>query len=200
MEKPPTPPLKSIFSSVFSGEKKRTIKTKQVEEKSLKAESGTVAALGELVQQSNEISKVVVEAQNQQNYLLVELLKSIDGLKESGGLGGTVGASILSALAELTKLLMPAILGGTLAHFLDADESKPGNSIIGNWINENIPGAKTVDNFIAEGNPWKMLAYFNSDEMIAHKAPFVWALNPDDKNTKKYASYLSAHQIGRAHV
>ena len=148
MEKAPTPPLKSIFSSVFSGEKKRTIKTKQVEEKSLKAESGTVAALGELVQQSNEISKVVVEAQNQQNYLLVELLKSIDGLKESGGLGGTVGASILSALAELTKLLMPAILGGTLAHFLDADESKPGNSIIGNWINENVPGAKTVDNFM----------------------------------------------------
>ena len=43
---------------------------------------------------------------------------------------------------------MPAILGGTLAHFLDADESKPGNSIIGDWINENIPGAKTVDNFM----------------------------------------------------
>ena len=54
---------------------------------------------------------------------------------------------------------------------------------------------KTVDDLIAEGNPWKMLAYFNSDEMIAHKAPFVWALNPDDKNTKKYACYLSAHQF-----
>lgn len=148
MEKTPTPPLKNIFSSVFSGEKKRTIKTKQVEEKPLTAESGTVAALGELVQQSNEISKVVVEAQNQQNYLLVELLKSIDGLKESGGLGGTVGASILAALAELTTLLMPAILGGTLAHFLDADESTPGNSIIGDFINENVPGAKTLDNFM----------------------------------------------------
>jgi putative endopeptidase len=40
-----------------------------------------------------------------------------------------------------------------------------------------------------------MLAFFNSDEMIAHKAPFVWSLNPDDKNTKVYASYLSAHQF-----
>ena len=54
---------------------------------------------------------------------------------------------------------------------------------------------KTVDDLIAEGNPWKMLAFFNSDEMIAHKAPFVWALNPDDKNTKVYTSYLSAHQF-----
>jgi len=54
---------------------------------------------------------------------------------------------------------------------------------------------KTVDDFIAEGNPWKMLAFFNSDEMIAHKAPFVWALNPDDKNTKVYTCYVSAHQF-----
>ena len=52
-----------------------------------------------------------------------------------------------------------------------------------------------VDDLIAEGNPWKMLAFFNSDEMIARKAPFVWALNPDDKNTKVYTSYLSAHKF-----
>jgi len=54
---------------------------------------------------------------------------------------------------------------------------------------------KMVDSLIAEGNPWKMLAFFNCDEMIAHKAPFVWNLNPDDKNTKKYTCYLSAHQF-----
>jgi predicted metalloendopeptidase len=54
---------------------------------------------------------------------------------------------------------------------------------------------KTVDDLIAEGNPWKMLAFFNKDEMIAHKAPFVWALNPDDKNTKTYTCYVSAHQF-----
>ena len=40
-----------------------------------------------------------------------------------------------------------------------------------------------------------MLAFFNKDEMIAHKAPFVWALNPDDKNTKMYSCYVSAHQF-----
>jgi putative endopeptidase len=54
---------------------------------------------------------------------------------------------------------------------------------------------KTIDNLIAEGNPWKMLAFFNKDEMISYKAPFVWSLNPDDKNTKVYSCYVSPHQF-----
>ena len=57
---------------------------------------------------------------------------------------------------------------------------------------------KTVDDLIAEGNPWEMLAFFNSDEMISYKAPFVWNLNPDDKNPEKYVSYLSAHKFTMA--
>ena len=40
-----------------------------------------------------------------------------------------------------------------------------------------------------------MLAFFNKDEMISYRAPFVWSLNPDDKNTKIYTCYLSAHQF-----
>jgi len=54
---------------------------------------------------------------------------------------------------------------------------------------------KTVDALIAEKNPWKLLAFFNNDEMIASKAPFVWSLNPDDKNSKVYCNYISAHQF-----
>ena len=54
---------------------------------------------------------------------------------------------------------------------------------------------KTIDDLIAEGNPWKMLAFFNKDEMISYKAPFVWSLNPDDKNTKVYSCYVSPHQF-----
>jgi putative endopeptidase len=54
---------------------------------------------------------------------------------------------------------------------------------------------KTIDDLIAQGNPWKMLAFFNKDEMIANKAPFVWSLNPDDKNTKVYSCYVSPHQF-----
>ena len=57
---------------------------------------------------------------------------------------------------------------------------------------------KTVDDLIAEGNPWKMLAFFNSDEMISYNAPFVWNLNPDDKNPEKYVCYLSAHKFTMA--
>jgi putative endopeptidase len=54
---------------------------------------------------------------------------------------------------------------------------------------------KTIDDLITEGNPWKMLAFFNKDDMIAHKAPFVWSLNPDDKNVKIYACYVSPIQF-----
>jgi predicted metalloendopeptidase len=54
---------------------------------------------------------------------------------------------------------------------------------------------KTIDDLIAENNPWKMLAFFNKDEMIAHKAPFVWSLNPDEKNAQVYSSYITPHQF-----
>jgi putative endopeptidase len=52
-----------------------------------------------------------------------------------------------------------------------------------------------IEKIIEKNNPWEMLAYFNKDEMIAHNAPFVWNLNPDDKNTKIYRCYVSAHQF-----
>jgi hypothetical protein len=52
-----------------------------------------------------------------------------------------------------------------------------------------------IEKIIENNNPWEMLAYFNKDEMIAHNAPFVWNLNPDDKNTKIYRCYVSAHQF-----
>jgi predicted metalloendopeptidase len=54
---------------------------------------------------------------------------------------------------------------------------------------------KTIDKLIEKNNPWEMLAYFNKDEMIAHNAPFVWNLNPDDKDTKVYRCYISPHQF-----
>jgi putative endopeptidase len=57
-----------------------------------------------------------------------------------------------------------------------------------------------IDKFIAEKNPWNLLAYVNSDEMISDKAPFVWSLNPDDKNTKDFCSYLTPHQFALVDV
>jgi len=54
---------------------------------------------------------------------------------------------------------------------------------------------KIIDEFIKIDKPWKLLAFFNSDEMICNSAPFVWSLNPDEKNTKIYRCYVSSHQF-----
>jgi putative endopeptidase len=53
----------------------------------------------------------------------------------------------------------------------------------------------TIENLFKLNNPWKLLAYFNSDEMICNSAPFVWSLNPDEKNTKVYRCYVTSHQF-----
>jgi putative endopeptidase len=54
---------------------------------------------------------------------------------------------------------------------------------------------KIVNKLIENNNPWAMLAYYNSDEMISHSSPFVWSLNPDNKNSKIYRCYVNPHQF-----
>jgi len=54
---------------------------------------------------------------------------------------------------------------------------------------------KIIEKLIEKKNPWEMLAYFNKDEVIAYNSPFVWSLNPDDKDTKIYRCYIGAHQF-----
>lgn len=54
---------------------------------------------------------------------------------------------------------------------------------------------KIVKKLIESNNPWAMLAYYNSDEMISYSSPFVWSLNPDDKNSKIYRCYINPHQF-----
>lgn len=53
----------------------------------------------------------------------------------------------------------------------------------------------TINNLISENNPWKMLAYINSDEITANGAPFVWSLNPDEMNPKVFCSYINSHSF-----
>ena len=48
----------------------------------------------------------------------------------------------------------------------------------------------TIDELIKRNNPWALLGYFNSDEMISSHAPFVWSLNPDDKNPEIFRCYV----------
>ena len=51
----------------------------------------------------------------------------------------------------------------------------------------------TIDTLINEHNVWKMLAFFNKDEMIANEAPFVISLAADNKDPTIYRCYLNAH-------
>lgn len=48
-----------------------------------------------------------------------------------------------------------------------------------------------IDELIKQDNPWALLAYFNSDEMICNHAPFVWSLNPDDKDPSVFRCYIN---------
>jgi len=52
-----------------------------------------------------------------------------------------------------------------------------------------------IEEIIKENNQWKLLAFFNRDETISHKAPFVWSINADEKNPKKYASNIDPTQL-----
>ena len=42
---------------------------------------------------------------------------------------------------------------------------------------------------------WELLAFYNKNEMISWGCPFVWSINPDDKNPKIYRCYLESPQV-----
>lgn len=53
-----------------------------------------------------------------------------------------------------------------------------------------------IDEYRAnKSNIWKMLAMLNRNEIVSWGSPFVWTLNPDDKNPDKYRCYLDAPQL-----
>ena len=60
--------------------------------------------------------------------------------------------------------------------------------------------AKDLVNYIDDlskdnENIWQLLANFNTNEMVSWGSPFVWSINPDDKNPKIYHSYLESPQL-----
>ena len=60
--------------------------------------------------------------------------------------------------------------------------------------------AKAVVEYIDElrkvkSNVWETIAISNSNEIISSGAPFVWSLNPDDKNPKIYKCYLDGPEL-----
>jgi predicted metalloendopeptidase len=74
------------------------------------------------------------------------------------------------------------------------------NSVIKmNSINNSkklaVDAVKTIDSYIEQNNQWKLLAFINSSEMLASSAPFVWSLNPDDKQPDIFRCYVTPHQF-----
>jgi endothelin-converting enzyme/putative endopeptidase len=51
-----------------------------------------------------------------------------------------------------------------------------------------------------KANVWKMLAYANKDEVVKPRAPFVWSVNPDNKNSTKNRCYLDSHSFNLVDV
>jgi len=69
-----------------------------------------------------------------------------------------------------------------------------------NTIQQTRDTAKQVIDIMNElfkddENLWQMLALVNSSEIISWGSPFVWSLNPDDKNPKIYKCYLEHAQL-----
>ena len=53
-----------------------------------------------------------------------------------------------------------------------------------------------IDNLRKDkSNLWNLLGLLNHNELISYGSPFVWSLNPDDKNPKIYRCYVDAPQI-----
>jgi putative endopeptidase len=52
-----------------------------------------------------------------------------------------------------------------------------------------------IEQLFKENNPWKLLAFFNNDEMICNDAPLVWSLSPDEKNVTTYRCYINPHHF-----
>jgi len=52
-----------------------------------------------------------------------------------------------------------------------------------------------LDEMINDKNIWKTLASPNLNEIISYGAPFVWSINPDDKDPSKYKCYLEPPEV-----
>jgi predicted metalloendopeptidase len=60
------------------------------------------------------------------------------------------------------------------------------------YCNETL---KDIDNIIENGSPWELLGLTNNNETVAYGSPFVWSLNPDDKNPSVFRCYIDQPQL-----
>jgi predicted metalloendopeptidase len=97
---------------------------------------------------------------------------------------------------ELNQIILDYIksnknkLATNLKNFYDSIVSM--NSI-SNSKQLSIEAVQTIDTFIQGKNMWSLLAFINSDEMISSSAPFVWSVNPDDKNPTVFRCFIDPY-------
>jgi len=53
---------------------------------------------------------------------------------------------------------------------------------------------------INKENIWELLAKNNQIEMISHACPFIWSVNPDEKNPTIYKCYLGPPQLSLINI
>jgi predicted metalloendopeptidase len=54
---------------------------------------------------------------------------------------------------------------------------------------------KKLDASIQKGDLWEHIAHINKNEVISWGCPIFWSVNPDEKNSKIYANYISSPDI-----
>jgi putative endopeptidase len=75
---------------------------------------------------------------------------------------------------------------GSLNNFVDRENS---TNVVVKYV------LKVNDLCKDKKNIWKMLALLNNNEIISWGAPFVWKVNPDDRNPKVYKTFMGSGKL-----
>jgi len=52
-----------------------------------------------------------------------------------------------------------------------------------------------IESIIKNNNPWELLAFYNKYSSVSYLSPFVFTINPDDKQSSIFRSYINPHQF-----
>ena len=56
-------------------------------------------------------------------------------------------------------------------------------------------GVQQIETFLRMDNPWKILAHFNKYDFFNYLCPFVFTVEQDNKNSKKFISTINPHNF-----
>jgi predicted metalloendopeptidase len=54
-------------------------------------------------------------------------------------------------------------------------------------------GIEKIDEMLLNNNPWELLAYFNKYDYYNYLCPFVFSMESDERNSKKFISTINSH-------